>query len=110
MFNKIKTKVALCFYSFVGMLLSSPMVLAATGPNSERVNTEAGKVSKFIIEILGGPTGYMLTLVAFLGGIFLFIQKRDFWAALGCFAIALAILIVPAALGGFFTTTGVTTP
>lgn len=100
MFNKIKSKVALCFYSFVGMLLSSPMVLAA--PNATSVNTEAGKVSQFIIEILGGPTGYMLTLVAFLGGIFLFIQKRDFWAALGCFAIALAILIVPAALQGFF--------
>lgn len=101
MLKKMKSKIALFFYSFVGLYFTAASAYAA--PNSEGVNKEAAAVSKFIIDILGGPTGYMLTLVAFLGGIFLFIQKRDFWAALGCFAIALAILIVPAALQGFFT-------
>lgn len=103
MLKKVIKKTRVALYSFAGLVLTSQMAFAA--PNATGVNNSSKEVSKFITDILAGPTGYMLTLVAFLGGIFLFIQKRDFWAALGCFAIALAILIVPPALEGFFTLT-----
>lgn len=89
-------------YVMAGMLLTSSVIAA---PSATGINNESQKVVDLIIDILAGPTGYLLTLIAFVGGIFFYIQKRDFWASMGCFALALAIIIVPSALSGFFTTT-----
>lgn len=110
MLNKVKQygkKAKAVYYSSIAgaLMLATEVAVAANAPDASNVNDSSVGVAKFIIDLLNGATGYMLTLVAFMGGVFLFIQKRDFWGALGCFALAIAILVVPSTLQGFFNVT-----
>lgn len=86
--------------AFCATLFFSAVATAA--PDAAAINTESMDIVSLILGILEGPTGWLFTLIAFLAGIFFYFSKRDIWATMGCFALALMIVIVPNALGGFF--------
>lgn len=102
--NKVYSFCKSLFFAAVG---SAVAMSATAAPDAANVNNSSSDVITFILAILNGQTGYLLTLIAFVGGLFMYIQRQNFWAAMGCFALAIAIIVVPTALGGFF---GVTTP
>lgn len=90
----LKATVALGAYAYTAV--------SNAAPDASAVNTEAGVISTFIHGILEGDVGYLFTLLMFVLGIVAFIQTKKWEAMLGCFAIGLAVIIVPGALQGFF--------
>lgn len=76
----------------------------AAAPDATAVNTESEGIAQFIITLLNGWPGYLLAIIAFCFGIFEFFSKNgDRMKMFGSFAIAIAIIVVPPALEGFFS-------
>ena len=76
---------------------------ASAAPDATAVNTQASGINVFIEGLLNGDIGYLLTLIAFFGGLGYAITKREWMPAFYGFGIAVLILIVPGAMKGLFT-------
>ncbi len=74
----------------------------AAAPSATDTNAAADGATAYIIGILQGEIGYLLALAAFVTGIFAWFKTKDLMATLSCFGLAVAIIIVPGALAGFF--------
>ncbi len=86
-----------------GVTAVGSSVSMAAAPSASDTNTSAAGATAYIIGILQGEIGYLLALAAFVAGIFSWFKTKDLMQTLSCFGLAVAIIIVPGALNGFFS-------
>ncbi len=77
-------------------------VSMAAAPSASDTNTSAAGATLYIIGILQGEIGYLFALAAFVAGLFAYFKTKDLVQTFSCFGVAVAIIIVPGALKGFF--------
>jgi hypothetical protein len=73
-----------------------PSAMAA--PEAATVNNQVLGVNTFLEGLLDGDIGYLLTLIAFFGGIIVAIFKKEWMPIFHGFFVAVAILVVPGSI------------
>ena len=96
-----KTK-SLYFLGLSSLLMAQSS--QASNLDTAGIESEAEGIANFIVALLGGWVGYVLTLVAFFAGIFYYFKSRDLWGTMAAFGLAVLIMVVPGVLEGFFDT------
>jgi len=104
-YKLLKKQITAVMMLAAGMLATTNVyALSALGSKSTAVGyAESKAFGLWLIGLLTGPLGFALAAVAFFMGCWMYFQKQQLWATMGCVAFAIIIQIVPRVLQSFFS-------